>query len=56
MTYKLVVGFIMHQTPVAERPDNFIRWISHYPSVLIFAVISVFALVTVNVHTLSTSS
>ena len=40
--------------PVAQRPDNFIQWISHYPTVSICAKISVFPLVQVNMHTLTT--
>ena len=37
-----------------KRPDNFILWISHYPTVSICAKISVFPLVQVNMHTLTT--
>ena len=42
------------QAPVVQRPDNFILWISHYPTVSICAKISVFSLVQVNMHTLTT--
>ena len=40
--------------PVVQRPDNFIQWISHYPTVSICAKISVFHRVQANMHTLST--
>ena len=40
--------------PVVQRPDNFIQWISRYPSVSICAKISVFPLVQLNMHTLAT--
>ena len=40
--------------PVVQRPDNFIQWISRYPSVSICAKISVFPLVQANMHTLTT--
>ena len=43
-----------HQGPVVQRPDNFILWISHYPTVSICAKISVFSLVQANMHTLTT--
>ena len=39
------------QAPVVQRLDNFILWISHYPTVSICAV---FSLVQVNMHTLTT--
>ena len=42
------------QAPVVQRPDNFILWISRYPTVSICAKISVFSLVQVNMHTLTT--
>ena len=42
--------------PVAQRPDNFIQWINHYPTVSICAKISVFSLVQANIHTLTTAS
>ena len=38
--------------PVVQRLDNFIQWISHYPTLSICAKISVFSLVQVNMHTL----
>ena len=41
--------------PVVQRPDTFIQWISRYPTVSICAKISVFPLVQVNVHTLTTA-
>ena len=41
--------------PVVHRPDNFILWISHYPTVSICAKISVFPLVQANMHTLTTA-
>ena len=47
--------YVKHQVPVVQRPDNFIQWISHYPTVSICAKISVFPLVQVNVHTLTTA-
>ena len=40
--------------PVVQRPDNFIQWISRYPSVPICAKISVFPLIQANMHTLTT--
>ena len=40
--------------PVVQRPDKFILWISHYPTVSSCAKISVFPLVQANVHTLTT--
>ena len=40
--------------PVVQRPNNFIQWISHYPTVSICAKISVFHRVQANMHTLST--
>ena len=39
--------------PVVQRPDNFILWISHYPTVSMCAKISVFSLVQANMHTLT---
>ena len=42
------------QAPVVQRPDNFILWISHYPTVSICVKISVFSLVQANIHTLTT--
>ena len=41
------------QGPVVQRPDNFILWINHYPTVSICAKISVFSLVQANMHTLT---
>ena len=43
-----------HQGSVVQRPDNFIQWISRYPSVSICAKISVFPLIQANMHTLTT--
>ena len=43
------------QAPVVQRPDNFIQWISHYPTVSICKKISVFPHVQVNMHTLTTA-
>ena len=40
--------------PVVQRPDNFVLWISHYPTVSIWEKISVFPLVQANMHTLTT--
>ena len=40
--------------PVVQRPDNFIQWISRYPSVSICVKISVFPLVQANMHALTT--
>ena len=45
---------LLDQAPVVQRPDNFILWISRYPSVSICAKISVFPLVQANMHTLTT--
>ena len=39
---------------VVQRPDNFIRWVSLYPAVLICAKMSVFNHLTVNMHNVST--
>ena len=36
--------------PVVQRPDNFILWIRHYPTVSICANISVFSLAQANMH------
>ena len=41
--------------PVVQRPDNIIQWISHYPTVSIYAKISVFPHVQANMHTLTTA-
>ena len=43
-----------YQAPVVQRPDNFIQWISHYPTVSICAKISVFPRLQANMHTLTT--
>ena len=43
------------QVPVVQRPDNFIQWINHYPTVSIWAKISVFPCVKANMHTLTTA-
>ena len=43
-----------YRAPVVQRPDNFILWISHYPTVSIYANISVFPLVQANMHTPTT--
>ena len=45
---------VSKEGPVAQRPDNFIQWITRYPSVSICAKISVFPLVQANMHTLTT--
>ena len=42
------------QALVVQQPDNFILWMSHYPTVSICARISVFLLVQANMHTLTT--
>ena len=42
--------------PVVQRPNNFILWGSHYPTVSICAKISVFPLIEANMHTLTTVS
>ena len=39
--------------PVVQRPDKFILWISHYPTVSICAKISVFPREKANMHTLT---
>ena len=46
--------FWEHLAPVVQRPDKFILWISHYPTVSICANISVFLLVQANMHTPTT--
>ena len=51
---KLSNEFLKQQGPVVQRPDNFIQWISRYPSVSICAKISVFPLEQANMHTLAT--
>ena len=48
------LSHLSNLAPVVQRPDNFILWISHYPTVSIYAKISVFPLVQVNMHTLTT--
>ena len=47
---------VMILAPVVQRPDNFIQWISHYPTVTICAKISVFPRVQPNIHTLTTAT
>ena len=42
------------QAPIVQRLDNFILWISHYPTVSICAKISVFPRVQADMHTLTT--
>ena len=42
-----------HLASVVQRPDNFIQWISHYPTVSICAKISVFPRVQANMNTLT---
>ena len=49
-----VMFCFISQAPVVQRPDNFILWISHYPTVSICANISVFPLVQANMHTPTT--
>ena len=44
----------MDLAPVVQRPDNFIQWISHYPTVSICAKISVFPLLQANMYTITT--
>ena len=41
--------------PVVQRPDNFIQWIGHYPTVSICATISVFPRLQANMHTPTTA-
>ena len=41
--------------PVVQRPDNFIQWISHYPTVSICGKISIFPPLQANMHTLTTT-
>ena len=41
--------------PVVQRPDNFIQWISHYPTVSICEKISVFRCKQANMHSLTTA-
>ena len=48
-------GRVIDQVPVVQRPDNFIQWISHYPTVSICANISIIARVQANMHTLTTA-
>ena len=50
-----LIILIIVLAPVVQRPDNFIRWISHYPTVSICAKISVFPRVQANMHTLTTA-
>ena len=45
----------LDQAPVVQRPDNFIQWISHYPTVSICEKIPVFPRVQANMHTLTTA-
>ena len=51
--YKWLFQVITGQAPVVQRPDNFIQWISHYPTVSISVKISVFPSVQANMHTLT---
>ena len=44
-----------YQALVVQRPDNFIQWISHYPTVSICAKILVFPRLQANIHTLTTA-
>ena len=53
-SHRCVYDPFVDQAPVVQRPDNFILWISHYPTVLTSAKISVFPLVQANMHTLTT--
>ena len=41
------------QAPVVQRLDNFLQWISHYPTVLICAKIPIFPRAEANMHTLT---
>ena len=50
-----IASSLKYQAPVVQRPDNFIQWISHYPTVSICAKISVFPRVQANMHTLTTA-
>ena len=50
-----VVHILCPVAPVVQRLDNFIQWISHYPTVSICAKISVFRHLQVNMHTLITA-
>ena len=49
-----IISILVCLGPVVQRPDNFIPWISRYPSVSICAKISVFPLLEANMHTLTT--
>ena len=53
---KLFFANVSLLAPVVKRSDNFIQWISHYPTVSICAKLSVFPLVQANMHTLTTAS
>ena len=46
---------VVHLAPVVQRPDNFIQWISHYPTVPICAKMPVFPHVKAKMHTLNAS-
>ena len=50
-----LIFFVAHQAPVVQRPDDFIQWISHYPTVSICAKISLFLHLQANIHTLTTA-
>ena len=52
---KRIEKHIKELAPVVQRPDNFIQWISHYPTVSICAKILVFPRVQANMHTLTTA-
>ena len=43
----------IHLAPVVQRLDNFIQWISHYPTVSICAKIIVFPRAQANMYTLT---
>ena len=51
--FRVTLFNVLNLAPVFQRPDNFIQWISYYPTVSICAKISVFHLVQVNMHTLT---
>ena len=44
----------LNQAPVVKKTDNFIQWISHYPTFSICAKISVFPLVQAKLYTVTT--
>ena len=54
LDYSFYANIAILDPVFVQWPDNLIRWISHYLTVSVFAMISVFPPVTTNMHTLGT--